>query len=155
MCPVMMTLMSTAVSAIGAMQGASAAAADAKANEQLTLQQAEARKQKAEYDTESAERKFRRVEGKQFANAASSGFSTMSFADIFEDSALESETEVAAIQWSADHDVAQLKTQASAHAARGKNAQTGGFLSAAGSIFGGLGKAYKSSGGSAYVSLTG
>ncbi len=129
----MATAAQVAATAVTAVTTAAAASANAK---QLDAQ-ARARQQKAQFDKAQAETTFRRVRGRQLSAAASSGFSTLSFGDIFDDSAMESGLEQRAIQFTADNESAALRTQASAQRLRATSAVVGGAFSAAGDGFSG------------------
>lgn len=138
------TALSTGLSVVGSIQQANAQASAAKTNAAILDQQARSQQLKANFDKAQAERNFRRTRGRQTSAAAGSGFSVMSFADIFEDSKLESGLEIKAIQFSADAEIANLTTQANAQRTRAKNARTAGVINAFSGVVGGIGQGFKS-----------
>lgn len=128
------TVASTATQAAGQQFQAESTAQTHFANAQLLDKQGEARQQKAEFDKETAERDFLRTRGRQKAAAASSGFSTMSFSDIFADSDAEARLEQGAIQFTADHETSQLQYQGDSERSRAGNARIAGGIDTFGTV---------------------
>lgn len=141
-----------AVGAAGAVKAGRDSMSAARANESMYQAQAKARTDKAAYDIERQENKFRRFEGTQIAHAAGSGIDLRSFYDAFADDAAESELEKSAIRWSAANDVNYLSYQGDSAMRRGRAERNAayikGFNAVIGSWQGGASNIRTSSGGS-------
>lgn len=125
---------SAAIGAAGALRSGMSARSQADSEAALYRAQAAARLAKAEFDVDTAHRKYRRTKGQGEARAGGSGVSLDSFYDIMNDDAMESALERSAIRWSAKSEAAMLEYQASAAVKRGKDAQTASYINAAGSV---------------------
>lgn len=127
---------SAVIGAAGALKAGSSAKSQADGEAALYRAQAAARLAKAEFDADTAQRKFRRQEGQVQARAGGSGVTLESFYDVMNDDAAESSLERAAIRWSAQSEASMLEYQANAATRRGEDAKTASYYNAAGAVVG-------------------
>lgn len=125
---------SAAIGAYGSIKAGSSAKSQADSEAALYRAQAAARLAKAEFDVDTAHRKFRRQEGQVEARAGGSGITLESFYDIMNDDAAESALERAAIRWSAQSEATMLEYQARSATNRGNDAKSASYINAAGAV---------------------
>lgn len=123
-----------AVGATGALMSGSANAKAAKANAAALELQRVNRLEKAKFDVEQHDRKFRRAEGKRDADIGTTGISAESFSDVAADDTSESALEQAAIMWSAQNEANMLQFQADAQKQAAKDAKIASYFNAASSV---------------------
>ena len=136
MCDIATGLMgaSAVIGAAGALKSGTAAKNQADSEAALYRSQQAARLQKAEFDVETARRKYERNRGTVEARAADTGIDSANFYDILADDAEEAALERAAIRYTGKNEAAMLEYQASAASRRGKDAQTASYFNAAGAV---------------------
>lgn len=125
-----------AIGAGGALFGGASARRQADGEAALYRAQAAARLAKAEFDADTAHRKYRREAGQVQARGAGSGLDLGNFYDVMADDAMESALERAAIRWSAKTEASMLEYQAKSAIQKGKDAQTASYFKAAGAVVG-------------------
>lgn len=133
----------TALSAVGQISSGVAARQSADANAAMLRARAVDVEQKARYDIDQLKREFSRKQGTTLAKVAGSGLNAATFADILADDAAEAFLEQKAVRYGAEIEKAGLNNQATMQKAEGRNAQTAGFISAAGTVAGGYMRASK------------
>jgi len=87
--------------------------------------------EKAKYDIDQLRRTFERDQGTKISKIAGSGLNLATFSDILADDELESFLERKAVRVGADIEKQDLRNQARAVKAEGRNARTSAFISAA------------------------
>jgi len=135
-----MMIAGTAISAAGTVLGGISSYQTGKANEKALNAQADARLEKGKYDTEQADIRFRREQGKVLAGIGTSGVDARSFLDVLTDDAAESSLEKQSIKFGATVDSNNLRYQGKVQRAQGKAALIGSIFSAAGTVASGYGK---------------
>ncbi len=134
MLPLIIMGVGAALGAAGALSSGVANQRQANSEAALYEAQAAARLQKAEFDAETARRKFVREAGTVVARAASTGIDMGGFGDVRADDASEAALERAAIRWSSQNEARMLRYQAESAVRRGKDARTASYFQAAGAV---------------------
>ncbi|QEN88231.1 hypothetical protein FZC33_18820 [Labrys sp. KNU-23] len=135
------TIAGTGLSAIGAIQQGNAAKAQSDAQAEAYRRQAQIETMTGEYQAGRKQDQVDSTIGTQTALTGGSGVNLDgSPTDVIGSTASEGALDVAAIRWNAKNQTNNLNYQARLANIAGRNAQTGGYLTAAGSLFGGLGR---------------
>lgn len=129
---------STAINVAGSVTKGLAAKQTADTNAAALEQQIAQREEKAKYDVELADRKYRRQAGAVRAAIGSTNLDISSFSDVLADDAAESALEKAAIKSGALVDEKNLYFQAQGQRQAGQNAQTGMYFNVAGDFANGF-----------------
>ena len=131
----------TAVSAVGAIAGGQAAQSQADQQAALYRQQAQQTLSQGEYEAGRKQDEINKTMGTQVALTGGSGVNLDgSPSDVIGSTASEGALDTSAIRYGARVNANNLKYQAGVSRAQGQNAATSGFLSAGGTLFGGLGQ---------------
>jgi len=141
MCPpVIIGLIGTAVSAAGSIAAGQAQRAQADAQAEAYRLQADQTARQGMYQADRQKEQVNQQIGQQTAQIAGSGVSfSGSPSDVIGSTASSGQLDHDAILYGAKVNSNNLQYQAKLSEISGKNAATGGYLSAAGSVFGGLG----------------
>lgn len=130
----------TAMSAIGAITQANNAKAAADYNAAVMEQNAGIERQQAGQREEAQRRQARMVLGEQRAAFSQAGTGLGgSAADIMAESATNAELDALTLRYEGDLRARGLMAQAEAERFQGRSARTAGYLSAAGTVLGGVG----------------
>ncbi|MGJ4857072.1 hypothetical protein ACN6KF_003056 [Labrys sp. La1] len=142
MCPpILIAGLSAAMGAVGAIQQGSAAKAQADAQADAYRRQALIETQTGEYQAARRQDQVNNTMGTQTALVGGSGVTLDgSPSDVISSTASEGALDTSAIRWNARNQADTLNYQAKLSNISGKNAQTGSYFNAAGSLFGGLGQ---------------
>lgn len=132
--PVSLSFAAGAIGAVGNMIAGFSKKQEADANAAALENNALQRQEKAKFDIERADVKYRRVTGSTVAKIGSTGVDVSSFSDVLADDAKESALEKKAIQVSADIDSANLRFQAAGQRSQGQAALVTGIFGAASSV---------------------
>lgn len=139
--PIIAAALGTAVSMAGAIQQGSAAKAQADAQADAYRRQALIETQTGEYQAARRQDQVNNTMGTQTALVGGSGVTLDgSPSDVISSTASEGALDTSAIRWNARNQADTLNYQAKLSNISGKNAQTGSYFNAAGSLFGGLGQ---------------
>lgn len=132
--PMVIMAVGAAVSAVGAIKQGRAASAAAKYNSQVAEQNAAASRQAAAVD-EARQRQlnFRNL-GQMRANAAATGISMDSFADVFQASAEQAELDAQLIKYDGEMRARGYSIDSDLETARGKSARSQAGLTAAATL---------------------
>ena len=151
-----MVVASTAMSAMSSIKEGQAASSEAKYQSTIADQNAtRAREQtNADLETQDKDRRLRR--GASVASAGASGVGVDSFGDVMASSAMQEQLDMLTIKSNGLLAERGFEADASLAKARGANAKSASYLSAATSIIGGASNLYSPSGGaSTYSGNTG
>jgi hypothetical protein len=127
------------VGVAGSLSAGSAQAKAHAANAAALEVQRQNRLEKARFDVEQHDRKFRRASGSRDALIGTTGIDAQSFSDVRTDDAAESALEKAAIMWSAQNEANMLQFQADAQRRQGKDAKTASYFNAASAALSAMG----------------
>lgn len=128
------------VSAAGSIVSGMSKASTAKSNAAALESSAEQRLEKAKFDEDAAERRYRRQEGAVQALIGKTGVDAESFADVLADDHAESLLERKAIRYNAEVDANNLRFQASGQRVAAKNAMIEAAFGVATAVAGGVGR---------------
>lgn len=142
MCPpLLIGLIGTAVSAAGSIASGQAQKAQADAQAKAYQQQAQQEQLQGQYQADRKQEEINQQIGSQTAQIAASGVGTTgSPTDVVASTASQGSLDRSAILYGAKVRSQNDMYQAQLSKISGRNAQTGSYLSAAGSVFGGLGQ---------------
>lgn len=142
MCPpILIAGLSAAMGAVGAIQQGSAAKAQADAQADAYRRQAQIEMQTGQYSANIKKEEGDQIIGQQIAAVGGSGVTNAgSPSDVYSGTASTNQRDQDAIMWSARNQADTLNYQAKLSNIQGKNAQTGSYFNAGGSLFGGLGQ---------------
>lgn len=138
--PVSITLAATAISAAGSVVSGIQKKNEGDANAAALETSAQQRLEKAKFDTEQADRQYRRNEGSVEAKIGTTGVDVMSFTSVLADDAKESALQKKAILVGAQVEANNLRFQAAGQKAAGRDAMIGGIFGAFGAVAGGSAK---------------
>jgi hypothetical protein len=134
----------TAASAFGSIYSGMQAGAEADAASQVAARNAENARLVANAREEQVRRRSKFALGEQRAAAASSGFdpSSGSMLDLQGDSAGQLELDALNTRYEGTLTALSFENEAAAMKRRARSSRTGGYLNAAGTLLGGLGRTY-------------
>ena len=135
------TVLAAGVGTYAAVASAQAQKEAADFNAEIASNQALAEQQKASFEAQEVRRRNMLRLGQQRALVAKSGITIESADDLIYDTALQGELEVQAALYGGTTASQFYQSKARLLRAEGANAETGGYLSAAGTALGGLGQA--------------
>ena len=137
-----LTVMSTAMSAMGSMQQGNAAKQSANFNAAVARNNAIASRQNARANAKRLQREARQRAGTNRANAAASGIYGGSVFDLLEDNAMEEELDRLTIIHQGELQASGLEASAGLMTAQGRQEQIAGYGGAAGALLKGGGELY-------------
>ncbi len=136
----MLSAASTAMSAIGAISQANSAKGAAEYNAAIMEQNAATERQQAGQREDAQRREARMVMGEQRAAYSQAGVGLAgSAADVMQQSAATAELDALTLRYEGDLRARGLMAQAVGERAAGRSARNAGYLSAAGTVLGGVG----------------
>lgn len=128
----------TAASAYGQLQAGAAEAQTANANAALLRERARDIEEKAKYDIAQIKREFVRSQGANVSKIAANNLNVATFADVLADDAMEAFLEQKAVRHGAEIEKHNLKSQALITQQQGQAAQSASYISAIGTVAGGI-----------------
>ena len=141
MCPPILAIAGTAVSAAGSVMGGMMQQSQANARAAAYDRQAQMSLQQGEYQAQRKQEDIDRLMGQQFASVAASGFTLDgSPSNVIASTASSGALDTGALRWNARIQSDDLRYQARIARINGRNAMVGGIVGAAGGLLGGLGK---------------
>lgn len=144
MCPMLLTIASTAIGAAGAIMQGNQANAAAQAQANAMEQQQKAEQQAAAFEAAQEQRKQSYAQASARAQIGASGVGFQgSPTAVLVANAGQGQLDLEAIRYGSQLRQNTLGTQAELTRMQGKQARTAGFLNAAGSIIGGASKMYE------------
>jgi len=135
-------LIGMAISALGSYKAGQAQEKAAEYNAQVAERQATAATQKAAYEEEMRREKGRKLSASQRAAAGATGITMESFADVFAQTALDTELDALAIRYGGDIGSSMYRSEATGQRFAGAQAKKAGILSAGATLLTGAGKAF-------------